>query len=109
MKIWFTSGKLSKTMSCERDAAKVYGTDCARMIMRRLAEIEAAPSMADIPPHAGCHPLKGDKKEKYALKLKQPYRLIIKPKCEEIPLRDDGGVDLSKVTEILVLKVVDYH
>ena len=40
--------------------------------------------------------------------LKHPKRLIVKP-TEPVPRTPDGGIDVSRVTEILVVEVVDYH
>ena len=38
-----------------------------------------------------------------------PYLLVFVPNHEPMPQKDDTGIDLSKVTAILVLNVEDYH
>ncbi|PKN72931.1 MAG: killer suppression protein [Candidatus Cloacimonetes bacterium HGW-Cloacimonetes-3] len=109
MQISFTTRAMQKIANNSKVAVRELGEKNAAKFKQRLLELAAAPSMADIPAHAGCHLLKGDKKGLYALNLKQPHRLIFQPHCEELPLKEDGGLDLSKVTEIIIISVEDYH
>lgn len=90
-------------------AIRKLGVVMAAKFKQRLSELAAAPSMADIPAHARCHFLIGNKKGLYAVDLIHPYRLIFKPNCVVPPQKEDGGLDLSKVTAIIILSVEDYH
>lgn len=60
-------------------------------------------------PAARLHPLKGDRKGQFAVDAKHPYRLIFESNHDPIPVKEDGGVDLSKVTSVIILEVEDYH
>ena len=55
-------------------------------------------------------PCATDRNGKYGLILKQPFRLVIEPANNPLPMKNDGTeVDCSKITQIYVLEVVDYH
>ena len=89
---------------------KRYGTKRAKVINKRLADLQAADTlevMRTLPGH--CHELKGDRKWQLALDLEQPYRLIFKVDMQPIPTKSDTGLDWSLVTAIRIMEVVDYH
>ena len=44
-----------------------------------------------------------------AVDLVHPHRLVFAPNHEPVPKKCDGGIDLDKVTSIIVIEVVDYH
>ena len=74
------------------------------MIVRAAVNLSEVPSQ---PPDRR-HQLKGNKKELFAVDLWHPYRLIFKP-VEPIELLKDGGIDLTKVSDIIIIGVEDYH
>ncbi len=41
--------------------------------------------------------------------MKHPFRFILKPEHNPLPLKGDGGIDKTKVTRIRIMEVVDYH
>jgi len=100
----FRTRKLEKCFRENREAARKWGVVCGRLYVRRINEIQAAPTMADLfrIPGARCHPLKGPEQGRFAVDLEQPYRLIFEPSSS-------SGEDPGKVTEILIIDVVDYH
>ena len=83
----------------------------AMRIMSRLAILMNARTLADVPstPPERCHPLHGNREGQYAVDLVHPRRLVFAPNHEPVPRKDDGGIDLDKVTSIIVIEVVDYH
>ena len=83
----------------------------ATKIMSRLAVLKNARTLADVPstPPERCHPLHGKREGQYAVDLVHPRRLVFKPNHEPVPKMDDGGIDLEKVTSIIVTEVIDYH
>ena len=89
----------------------MWGRENARKVRQRLAELSAADTLAVAVklPAARLHALKGDRKGQYAVDVKHPFRLIFEPAHDPIPTKDDGGVDLEKITRIRVLAVEDYH
>lgn len=110
MEIHFNK-QLAKILNSRQELVRAYGQDNARKIMQRLGELEAAPSLellSYLPPPAR-HELKGARKGQFAVWIKQPWRIVFEPYHDPIPMREDGGIDLSKVTKILIVSVEDYH
>jgi proteic killer suppression protein len=60
-------------------------------------------------PAARCHELKQDRKGQLAVDLVHPQRLVFLPDHDPVPAKDDGGLDWTKVTQILVIEITDYH
>lgn len=56
-----------------------------------------------------CHPLAADRKGQWAVSLWGQFRLVFVPDHDPMPLLDDGGIDTTLVTKILITEVVDYH
>lgn len=110
MDIIFKTKKLAKIFNEEKRLKKEFGEN-AKYIKRRMAVLHAALSLIDVPQQKPfkCHELTGNRKGEYAVYLKQPYRLIFKPAHESIPIDNDGGYDLEKITAIKILGVEDYH
>jgi len=80
-----------------------YGAENAKKIQRRIMEMQASPSFADLPPAARPHPLIGDHKGCFSLHIQQPFRLIVEPY---------GDFDLaciSTIKSVTILTVTDYH
>ena len=111
MEIVFASRKLERACSSEREGDRVWGTENARKVRQRLAELSAAETLAVVAkfPPARLHGLKGNRKGQYAVDVKHPFRLIFDLVHDPIPQKDDGGVDLERITRIRVLSVEDYH
>ncbi len=109
MRIIFHSSKMQKACSSEREMFKVYGSVLGKKLKQRLFELDAAPTMDQIPSYARCHPLTGKLKGYYAIDLAQPYRLIFKPCSDVLALKSDESLDLSLVDKIEIIRVSDYH
>ena len=111
MNIVFRNTKLEKVFNSEKELHRNYGNDNGQTIMRRMLVLRAAQTLADVsalPPERR-HALTGSSKGEFAVDLKHPFRLVIKPNHNPLPLREDGGIDLNKVTDIIILDVEDYH
>jgi plasmid maintenance system killer protein len=111
MKITFGSRKLEKLCNSGKEMRAKLGDRNAKVLQQRLAEISAADTLADLGrlPHLRCHQLKGDREGQLAVDLVHPKRLIFEPGNDPIPVKEDGGLDWSEVTSIVVCEVVDYH
>ena len=74
-------------------------------------ELRAADTLADIStlPPARCHQLSGDRAGQFAVDVRHPFRLIFEPAHDPVPRKEDGGIDLTRVTAIRILEVTDYH
>ena len=55
------------------------------------------------------HQLRGNRAGQFAIDLTDPYRLILQPNHNPVPQKDGGGIDLTRVTAITIIEVVDYH
>jgi proteic killer suppression protein len=55
------------------------------------------------------HQLVGNREGQFSVDLDHPYRLIFYVADSPVPLKADGGADLSKVTTILIQGVEDTH
>ena len=111
MEIHFISRKMKRLCDSEREIRAKLGPRNAERLKQRLAELRAAESLDEMRslPSARCHELTQDRKGQLAVDLVHPRRLVFEPAHDPMPLKEDGGVDWSKVTEIVILEVVDYH
>ena len=111
MEITFRTKKLKKTFDSERELKKTYGDRMARTIQKRLTILKNARSLSLVPtlPPDRLHLLTGNRSGQYAVDIVHPYRLILEPNHDPVPLKEDGGIDKDGVTKITILEVVDYH
>ncbi len=95
----------------EGELIRRWGKDGGRTIGRRLQQLAAAASLNLVRsiPAARFHPLKGNRTGQFAVDADHPYRLVFEPNQHPIPKKQDGGMDLTRVTKIKVIEVVDYH
>lgn len=88
-----------------------YGKRMAEKIQQRMAELQAAESLADMRemPGARCHELTGNLAGLLAVDLVHPDRLVFSPDHETRPELPDGGLDWQNVTKIVIEGIGDYH
>ena len=111
MDIIFKNRKLERICNDYKQLQKAYGDQQARKIRQRLDELHAADVLADIshlPPQRR-HQLSGDRQGQVSVDVIYPYRLLFSVANNPFPLKADGGLDVSKVTIILILGVEDTH
>lgn len=78
--------------------------------MRRLHEIRAADNLQILKQvHPRCHALGEDRRGQWSVDLKHPYRLFFEPANDPLPKLKGGGLDLERVTAIIILQVEDPH
>ena len=111
MNIVFKTTKLKKIYNSEKELVKAYGAERAVIIKRRMVFLKAANNLSRVPitPPFLRHQLKGKLKGCFAVNVKHPYRLIFRPVNSPLPVLDDGGLDLTKVTDIQIIGMEDYH
>ena len=107
----FRTGKLQKELCEEKKLKRVHGPRRAELIERRLAEIEAAPTLAVLRtiPGQRCHELKGGLKGYLSVDLDHPYRLIFVPDHDPVPQLASGGMDWSQITAVMIQEVTNTH
>jgi toxin HigB-1 len=111
VEIRFTSSKTAKLCNSEKEMRGELGPRCAARLQQRLEELRAATTLEDMRclPGARCHELTQDRKGQLAVDLVHPRRLVFQPAHDPVPTKSDGGLDWSKITEVVILEVVDYH
>lgn len=111
MEVLFRTRKLQKTLNSEELLKREYGAENGRVIMRRLLVLQAANSLADVPRDRPdrCHPLVGRRLGQFAVDVKHPFRIVFESANDPLPLRDDGELDLARITSICILGIEDYH
>lgn len=92
------------------ESIRKWGPERAAKVRHRITQLSAAPNLAEMLtlPGADCHALSGERSGQYAVDAKHPFRLVFKP-CHKVPTLPGGGLDLSKVVDIKIIEVVDYH
>ena len=111
MDIFFHTKWLQKVCSVEREMQKELGKPCAKKMGQRLMELRAAVVLSDIShlPPPRLHEHSGDTKGYFSVDLMHPYRLLFVPADDPIPLKPDGGIDLTAVRSIEIVAIKDPH
>src|SRR3954447_15252586 len=100
--------KLAKVCAKDSTGRRRFGDQRWRVLRRRLGELLAAPTLADLRNVDRFHPLSADRAGEYAMALDGPYRIVFAP-GEPVPRLPDGGIDEGRVDRVEILEVVDYH
>ncbi len=92
---------------------KVHGANRSKKLKIVMAALYAAPTLSIFappmsPPHR-CHELTGNRKGQITMDLDHPYRLIIRPNHDPLPMRSEGGLNWKAVTAIVIVEIKDTH
>lgn len=110
MDIVFDSDQAAEEYNDSKRMVKLHNVQRAKLIRRRLDDLRAAPNLEAMRNLPGrCHELKGNRAFEISLDLDGPYRLILYPALNPIPLKSDLGLDWTRVTAVLIKEVVDTH
>lgn len=111
MVITFDTGKLKKIFNESRKLDREFGDRNAKKIRIRMSVLRVASNLEQVPKVKPdrCHELTNNRKGTFAVDLEHPYRLVFMPDMEIVPLKEDGGINLLRVTTIKILGVEDYH
>jgi proteic killer suppression protein len=110
MEVLFKNKKLKKQFTEAKERQKTFGSR-ARGVNTRYMDLCDAKNLAVIRtiPSALLHKLLGDRKDQYSVVANNNYKIVFEINHNPLPLLPDGGVDLSKVSSIKIIEVVDYH
>ena len=111
MDVSFPNARMRKLCNSQKELRGKYGPRMADLIARRLVELRAAITLADLRnlPGARCHELKQNLKGHLAVDLVHPNRLVFKPDHDPVPCLAGGGLDWDRVTAVMVIGIGDYH
>ncbi len=109
MEVLFDDDDLAGTFRNPRELRKKHGVIRAKKIQQRLADLEAAATLAVMRSLPGrCHELRGDRAGQLSLDLDHPYRLLFRPAGSPAP-GPGGGLDWSAVRAVVVIGIEDTH
>ncbi|NJL73451.1 MAG: killer suppression protein [Candidatus Competibacteraceae bacterium] len=111
MQISYINKKLAKLLGDRKATVREYGPDNGKRILLRLDQMAAAETLAELAklPQTRVHELKADRNEQISVDVKHPYRLLLVPDHPEIPRKEDGGLDHTRITKVTVLGIADTH
>jgi proteic killer suppression protein len=108
--ILFANDRLRRRLNAERELKREYGIAQAKVVGRRMSDLRAAPTLADMRWLPGrCEELEADRKGQLSVHLHAGLRLVFEPAHDPVPRKPDGGLDWAAVTAIRLLEIVDYH
>lgn len=108
MQVNFKDARLQRQVSSEKELTKSHGADLAKQFKIRIHHLESTPNLEELQKMPGTWELlKGERKNQISARLPNGKRLIVTP--DEPQFKEDGGLDLSKVTSITVMKIDNYH
>lgn len=92
----FKNRRLENSCTDRKETVKTYEEENAAMIHHRIDELRSAESVEMLLKYriGKCHKLKGNMKGKYAMHLKEPYRLVFMQKNSET---------------VIITEIIDYH
>lgn len=111
MRIKYQHKKLQKATADLKSISKNYGV-MAKKVIQRLKEIEASSTLEVLGkiPAARCHQLVGNFAGHLAVDVSKNHRIIFRPDHDPPPEKEDGGLDWSQVTDIIIVAIgEDYH
>lgn len=111
MKVSFQTSADQKLFSDSDNLRKKFGDEQAKLIRRRLSQLENANTLADLRtlPQLRCHELRNNRDGQLSVDVKHPYRLLLLPDHDPVPQKSDGGLDWNQVTAVLIVGIVDTH
>ena len=111
MLLSYRNKKLEKEFCDTKLLKRRWGEEQGNLIARRLEQLKAADNLEVLRtlPQLKAHELRGNRAGQISIDVKHPYRLLIEPDHEEIPRKQDGGLDWQKITKVKVLEVEDTH
>ena len=110
MDILFESTEAAENYNDKKQLVRSHNVQRAKLLRRRLDDLRAAPTLETMRNLPGrCHELKGNRALQLSIDLDGPYRLILYPAHNPVPLKSDGGMDWKKVTAITIKEVRNTH
>ena len=101
---------LRSDLSSEKVCRISWGQAMARVILRRLDQMKAAATLEDTKNLPGkYHELSGSRKGQLAVHLVEPWRMVFVPYGDAEIFFVKNSLVWSKVTEVEITEIIDYH
>ena len=106
--IRYESKELERLCQDDRYAKGRLGLPGKKKLWTRMAALEAAPTLGELP-HAGRpHSLERDLEGFFAISLDGGRRLVFRP-IEPAPRTGKGEIEWQRVSRIIITAIEDYH
>jgi proteic killer suppression protein len=106
--IRYDSKELERLCNDDRYCTGKLGLPGKKKVWARMAELEAAPTVGDLPKAGDPHPLERELEGFFAVSLDGGRRLIFKP-VVPAPRDGRGRIDWRRVSRITITAIKDYH
>ena len=102
---------MNNLLTSGKELKKAYSVKIADTIGLRLTQLNAADNLGQIPHHLpwGLHKLKNNRKDQYAVWVKEKYRIVFYPLDDNLEIIRDPEFPKEKIRSINILEVVNYH
>lgn len=109
MEVDYEDPRFETLLRDERVLRKTYGADVVKRLAIRLTTIRESNNLAELHLQPGrTHPLSGSRAGRFAMELPNGRRLEFRP-TPPVPAKPDGGIDLTKVTNITLIEISDHY
>ena len=110
MDINYDNKRIQKVCSSIASMQKELGHVRAKVLNMRLSQLQKVANLESLRHDPGnWHELKQNRAGQIAVSIGGQYRLILKPTGDTPPLKPDGGLDWSQITNVTIIEIVDYH
>lgn len=104
----FADGRLERACASGKALERRFGA-LAPTLARRLSSLRYAPVLSDLRTVPGrFEQLRGDRRGQFSMRLDGNMRIIFEV-AGEVPLLENGEIELQRVTKVRILEVADYH
>ena len=108
MKITFADTDLEAMCRQQKLANRKLGALSAKKLQLRLVELFNADHVGELV-SGRPHPLQGARQGDFAVDLYGGDRLVFRASHQSPPLKPDGSISWSEVTEVTIVQLGDYH
>jgi len=110
VKITFGKKELEKCANDDRYAIRKLGKQRALKYKQRLDDLAAGETLEDLRYVPGkFHDLSENRKGLWACSLDEPYRLIMKPHENPVPVDEHGIYIWTDIKGIEIIEIINYH
>ncbi|WP_433501601.1 type II toxin-antitoxin system RelE/ParE family toxin [Sphaerimonospora sp. CA-214678] len=106
--MYYEDTKFRKRCESDKERRRHFGHDRANILAKRIQQFQQAESLDEMRMLSGhCEELAGDRKGQLSIRLDANYRLIFEP--EGWIADNQGSLDWTAVTAVVLIEIVDYH
>lgn len=103
----FATLKIRSLCECQAKAEREFGFGVAKELRARIADLQAADTAGDLP--AGKPRRMTGKPDLFVLDLARGFRLILRANHSRVPVLQNGHVDWTQVSRVMILRIEDSH